>query len=202
MRGLSPPKSAARLERVFAAIDEANSGDPNQFGDRPLAQAEGQIASAWIDRLAPGATDVVRIAARAHHLRRWETPRSGYPEGRAGYLRWRRDQKRRHAAELAGLMADAGYDRVFCERAGDIVLKRRLGSDPEVQLYEDALALTFLETQFDATAERLGDDRMVDVLARTLAKMTGLGRAAAAEVALSPRLADLLERAQSAAAQV
>jgi len=199
VRGLSPPESAARLERVFAAIDEANSGDPNRFGDRPLAQAEGEIASAWIDRLAPGATDVVRIAARAHHLRRWKTPRAGYPEGRAGYLRWRRDQKRRHASELAALMANAGYDRGLCERAGDIVLKRRLGSDPEVQLYEDALALTFLETQFDATAERLGDNRMVDVLARTLAKMTSRGRTAAAEVALSPRMADLLERAQSAA---
>ena len=93
-------------------------------------------------------------------------------------------------------MASAGYGEPSRRRAGAIVMKRRLPSDPEVQLYEDAVALTFLETQFEATADRLDDDRMVNVLAKTLAKMTAAGRAAAAGVPVPPRLADLLSRAQ------
>ena len=186
---------ATRLSAVFAAIDEANSNDPGRFRGRPLAQAEGEIASAWVIRLAPDAADEVRIAARAHHLRRWEVPRADYPEGRVGYLHWRRDQKHRHAEDVAELMAETGYDRRARQRVGAIIMKRRLASDPEVRLYEDGVALTFLETQFAATADRLDDDHMVAVLRKTLAKMTSQGRSAAVGMDLAPRLAALLERA-------
>ena len=178
---------STRLSAVLAAIDEANAGDPNRFDGRPLAQSEGNIASAWIDRLSPDATDELRIAARAHHLRRWVVPRADYPEGRSGYLRWRRDQKRRHAAELAELMAAAGYDPAARDRTANIVMKRRLMSDIEVRAYEDAVALTFLETQFESTADRLDDDHMVRVLAKTMAKMTPAGLAAAAALPSSRR---------------
>ena len=190
-----PYTSETRLAAVFASIDEANSSDPNRFRERPLAQAEGEIASAWVQRLTSDAADEVRIAARAHHLRRWTLPRSDYPEGRAGYLRWRRDQKRRHAEDAAELMAEAGYDIQARQRVGAIIMKRRLSSDPEVQLYEDAVALTFLETQFAATADRLDDDHMVEVLRKTLAKMTAQGRAAAVGTDLAPRLRTLMSRA-------
>lgn len=33
--------------------------------------------------------DLVRLAARCQHLERFKTPRSSYPDGKAGYLRWR-----------------------------------------------------------------------------------------------------------------
>ena len=64
------------------------------------------------ERLLEAPSDALRIAARAHHLRRWEVPRSSYPEGRAGYLRWRRDQKARHAREVADVLAGQ-YVSVF-----------------------------------------------------------------------------------------
>ena len=49
--------------------------------------------------------ETLLLAARAHHLRRWELPRDSYPVGRAGYLRWRRDQK---AAPRHGRRRDLG----------------------------------------------------------------------------------------------
>ena len=87
--------------------------------DEPLALAHGRLAAEWIDRLVPDADDTLKLAARAHHLRRWELPRADYPEGRAGYLRWRRDQKRRHAADVEALLVAAGYD------ADDVIGCRR-----------------------------------------------------------------------------
>ncbi len=99
-----------RLETAAAAIDEANAADPNRITVRgttePLALAHGRLAAEWIDRLVPDADDTLKLAARAHHLRRWELPRADYPEGRAGYLRWRRDQKRRHAADVEALLVE------------------------------------------------------------------------------------------------
>ena len=127
------------------AIDAANRDDPNEWAGEPLALAQGRLAHGWVTRLDPGASTALRIAARAHHLRRWAVPRDSYPEGRTGYLQWRRDQKQRHADELRALLAGAGVDTAVAERAATIVTKQGLGSDAEVQTFEDAVCLTFLE---------------------------------------------------------
>jgi len=137
----------------------------------------------------------LRLAARAHHLRRWVLPRASYPEGRAGYLRWRRDQKQRHASELREILEQAGVDSNVVERAAAIVAKVGLGTDPEVQVFEDAVCLTFLETQLDETADRLDPDLMVDVIAKTLTKMSEPGKAAALTIELDERGRRLLARA-------
>ena len=41
-----------------------------------------------------------------------------------------------------------------------------------MQTHEDALCLVFLETQLAETADDLGDDKMVDVIRKTAAKMS------------------------------
>ena len=109
-------------------------------------------------RLDPKASDALRLAARAHHLRRWALSRSDYPEGRAGYLRWRRAQRERHARDLAAILDEARVDGSMTARATRIVTKRGLGSDPEVQTFEDAVSLTFLETELRPVLDRLDDD--------------------------------------------
>ena len=83
------------IDRARSAIDAANRADPHQHDGAPLAELQGRLAEAWVTRLDPDASTALRLAARAHHLRRWVVPRASYPHGRAGYLRWRRDQKQR-----------------------------------------------------------------------------------------------------------
>lgn len=186
-----------RLAAALAAIDDANADDPNTFADQPLALVEGRTAHEWTLRLDPTAPEPVQLAARAHHLRRWVVPRDSYPVGRRGYLRWRRDQQHRHAGELSAMLTAAGYDGATAERAALIVTKRGLGSDPDVQLFEDAVALTFLETQLASVRDKLADDaKLVGVLAKTLGKMSARGRAAAARIDLDPQLAELVAAAE------
>ena len=183
------------VDQAIAAIDTANADDPHRVDGEPMALVQGRLAGGWVVRLDTGASAALRLAARAHHLRRWVVPRASYPEGRAGYLRWRRDQKQRHATELREILERAGVDAAIVDRATAIVAKVGLGTDPEVQVFEDAVCLTFLETQFDETADRLDPDVMVDVIAKTLAKMSEPGKAAAATIELDSRGRELLARA-------
>ena len=167
-----------------AAIDAANAADPRSHDSEPLALAQGRRAEEWVVRLDPEASDALMLAARAHHLRRWALPRSDYPEGRAGYLRWRRAQRERHARDLAAILDEARVDGSVAARATRIVTKRGLGSDSEVQTFEDAVSLTFLETELRPVLDRLDDDaKAADIVAKTLAKMSAAGREQAAEVA-------------------
>ncbi len=166
-----------RLQATLDAIDAANAEDPNQVlvrGEtRPKELAHALLATEWVARLAPAASDALRIAVRAHHIRRWEVPRADYPEGKAGYHRWRRDLQQRHAEHVDRILADQGWPEGIRERVRAIVRKQGLGRDPEVQTFEDALCLVFLETQFDALRARLADDeKLVDVTRKTAAKMS------------------------------
>jgi hypothetical protein len=166
----------SRLAEAIAAIDAANADDPNTIevrGEiRPKEQAHAELMTEWITRLDPDADDAQHLAARAHHLRRWTTPRSTYPAGRAGYLRWRTASKKRHADDVASILAGVGYDADTIERTQRIIRKEGLGTDPEVQVHEDALCLVFLETQLAELADDQGDEKMVEIIRKTAAKMS------------------------------
>jgi hypothetical protein len=76
-----------RLTDVIAAIDDANACDPNRIEvDGPLEPAElvyGRRMSETLARMAPNASEHLRIAARGQHIERWTSPRTSYPAGRA-----------------------------------------------------------------------------------------------------------------------
>ena len=161
----------ARFDRAIAAIDAANAESPTGVElDHAVRVTD------WVRRLRPDASEELLLAARAHHIRRWTVPRDSYPEGRSGYLRWRRDLHEVHAREVAAILEAEGYEPATVTRVQDIVRKRRLSSDPEVQVLEDALCLVFVQTQYDELAGRLDDEKMQDVVAKTLAKMSDEGR--------------------------
>jgi len=84
-------------------------------------------------------------------------------------------------------------------RAGELVQKKGLGTDPETQTFEDVVCLVFLETQFESTIDKLADDdKMIDVLRKTVPKMSPAGVAAVGEADLHPRGRELLARALGA----
>lgn len=177
--------SAAAPASTLDAIDEANRADPNRFGGEPLALAQGRSASRWLERLDANASPELQLAVRAHHLRRWEIARADYPEGRAGYLKWRRENKAHQADSLSELMRADGWSAESIERVRVLLGRTQLRSDPDTQTLEDAACLVFLETQFDGMTERTEHDHMVSIVAKTLKKMSGDAVTLAASIGLS-----------------
>lgn len=188
----------AAVESALGAIDAANSDDPNLVDGRPKELVHAERMTHWLGVLDPGADAAQRLAARAHHLRRWTRPRSDYPDGRAGYLRWRRDARAMHARELDRLLDTHGVASGVRADAVDIVAKKGLGTDPRVQTHEDALCLVFFELQGVSTAGQLGD-RAGAVVAKTLAKMSDAGRSLLAGADLDPAVRALIEANDPAA---
>jgi hypothetical protein len=190
---------ADRFDRAVAAIDAANAEDPVTIvfrgteGPKELIHAD--VVERWVRALDPEADELQLLAARAHHLRRWVVPRTDYPAGRAGYLRWRTDHKKRQAAEAAALLAEAGYRDDEVAQVAALVAKQGLGSDPRAQTHEDALCLAFLELQLDDVAGQLDRDHLVSVLRKTLRKMSPAAIDVAGSLDLSADGAALLAEA-------
>ena len=186
------------FQHAIAAIDAANSADPETVEDGgealPAALVYGRRMSAELVRFLPDASEPLRLAVRGQHIERWKLPRSRYPEGRQGYLEWRRDQGRYHADRVAEIMAVAGYPAEDCARAARIVRKEGIKRDPEVQALEDVACLVFMRWYFSEFAERRDREQLFNIVQRTARKMSAEGRAvAAAEFELPPDLAPALE---------
>jgi hypothetical protein len=188
-----------RLARAFAAIDAANGADPARITvrgeQRPKELAHAELVTDWVRRLDPAAPEPLLVAARAHHLRRWTIPRGSYPDGRSGYLRWRRALHEQHAREVAEILEEVGYDEATITRVQDLVRKRGLGTDADVQVLEDALCLVFVETQLHDLAARVEPEKMVDVIRKTLAKMSPKAVELAKGLEIPPESRDLLTAA-------
>jgi hypothetical protein len=186
------------LEATLAAIDAANAEDPREDDGLPFETLYAARMSARLVALYPDASDLLKIAARAQHLRRWEIPRADYPEGRKGYNDWRR-ACRVHHADLAGkIMRAEGYDEAAVAHVGALIRKEQLKKDPESQALENVAAIVFLEHYFDAFLEKYAgyeDEKIVDILGKTLCKMSPKGHAAALALALPDRARALVSAA-------
>ncbi len=175
---------AATIERAIVLaveeIDRQNAADPSTVivdgSAVPLALAHGVLADRWMTRLYPDRPWTWSVAARGHHLRRWELPRSSFPAGRAGYLRWRTEQKRRHGEFVAEVLTSCGLGD-FASETAELVERRDLRV-PGCRALEDAACLAFAETQLDAVHDALGSEQTTAILTRTMTKMSDHGRAA------------------------
>ena len=196
MRNLSP-----RYDAAVAAIDAANADDPTVVevrGQRiALALVHGQLAAEWIEKLVDEPDETLTLAARAHHLRRWELPRDSYPLGRAGYLRWRRDQKARHAKDVAAILESCGYEPSEIEAVQRLIRRESVDG---AQAVEDAACLVFIETQLASIAERMDHDLLVEVIRKTARKMSARGLELVASIPLGDAEKTLLTLALDAPA--
>lgn len=161
-----------RLSRALALIDAANAADP-----KCEALLYGQRMSTELARLFPDASEVLQVAARGQHVERWLLPRGAYPEGKAGYLDWRREQGRRHGLRVAAIMAEAGFPESDCERVGVLLRKEGIKRDAEVQALEDVICFVFLKWYFSPFAAERDAEQTLDIVRKTARKMSAEGRA-------------------------
>ena len=160
------------LNQALAAIDRANAADPRRETGKPEALLYGQRMSAECDRLFPDAPEVLKIAARGQHIERWVLRRADYPEGRAGYLAWRRDLAEHHATRVGQIMAKAGYDAEAVEQVGRMLRKQGIKRDDTVQALEDVICFTFLKWYFAPFAAKHSPEKVQDIVEKTARKMS------------------------------
>ena len=167
---------SSRRDAVFAAIDAANAADPRLEDGAPVELLYGQRMTAEQALLYPEASDALAIACRGQHIERWTLPRQDYPEGREGYLTWRREQGRRHAERVMGLMRDAGYPEPEVEAAGRMLRKEGIKRDAEVQALEDVACFTFIRHYLGDFATTQDPDQLLRIVQKTARKMSPAAR--------------------------
>ncbi|KAJ6090144.1 hypothetical protein N7486_008959 [Penicillium sp. IBT 16267x] len=191
----------SKYDRALERIDLAHKDDPNtiEINDTtlPYELHYAQQMTKYLERLNPTASDLLRLAIRAQHLRRWETPRASYPATKIGYHSWRSALQRTQAALVEKICLESGYEAEDAARVGAMVRKADLKKgDPDTQTLEDVACLVFLDDQFDKFEKDIGDEeKILDILRKTWGKMSEAGRAEALKLDLSERGSALVTKA-------
>jgi hypothetical protein len=190
-----------RFHAAIARFDAANREDPRritfQGRDCPHELLYAERMTHWLEQLVPDASEVLQLATRSQHIRRWEIPRSEYPMDRAGYYRWRIRLYGFHAEKAGAILREVGYDEATAARVEELLQKKNLKTDPEMQLLEDVICLVFLEHYFADFSKEHEPDKVVNILRKTWGKMSPRGHAAALALEMPPEARTLLERALS-----
>lgn len=189
--------SAYALARTF--IDAAHSADPARTTDgQPAELVYADRVEAWVNRLDLGATPILQLAARCQHLERWLTPRATFPEGKVGYLSWRRSLYTKQAERARGILLAAGVAAEDAADAATWISKSGLKTNPGTQVLEDAAVLVFLENEIADFAAKNADyprEKFIDILQKTWRKLSPAAQQAALGLDLPPAIAALVHAA-------
>ncbi len=138
------------LNNTLSAIDEINRQDPNVILVNGSSQAKelvyGQQMTDCLKLYWPEANELLQIAVRAQHIKRWQLKRTEFAEGKAGYYQWRIAQGKFHAELTASIMLVQGYSAEESEQCAAIIRKENLNTNNDSQTLEDVACLAFLCT--------------------------------------------------------
>ena len=205
-RGLQVPPPVALLPamtepfaRARQLIDAAHAADPARAADgRPAELVYADRMEAWVARLGLDAPPLLRLAARCQHLERWGVPRATFPEGRAGYLAWRKSLYTKQAERARALLLSAGVATGDAAEVAIWVAKSGLKTNPGTQALEDAACLVFLENELGAFAAQHADyprEKFTEILKKTWRKISPRARELALGLDLPPALDALVREA-------
>lgn len=185
--------------RARKLIDAAHAADPNRTPESgPAELVYADRMEAWVARLVPDATALLRLAARSQHLERWTVPRNTFPMDKPGYHAWRRSLYTKQAERAHTLLLGAGVSPEEAAEVATWVSKTGLKTNPGTQALEDAACLVFLENEISAFAAQHADyprEKFVDILRKTWRKMSPAAQQAALALELPPPIAALVRDA-------
>jgi len=190
-----------KFETAIGFFDKANTNDPN------IVVANGKSfpkellyairMTEKLNQFEPNASESVQLAVRCQHICRWEIPRDSYKMNRKGYLTWRRDLAKFHAQKAASILKDVGYKDEMLDNVTFLLQKKQLKRNDETQLLEDVICLVFLEHYFENFSEKYSNEKLIDILQKTWAKMSDKGHEAAMKLKFSSKSKQLISKALS-----
>lgn len=179
-------KPSEKFNAVIAAIDAVNAEDPRSIeidGEaHPFESVYAIRMIQTLEDLYPDASELLRIAARAQHIRRWQIPRDTYPKNREGYQKWRVELRKLHSELVGGIMNENGYSQDEIEQVGTFLRKEKLKKSSDSQALENVVDVVFLGYYWDdfvAKFPQYEDDKLIDIVGKTLRKMSTKGHEAA-----------------------
>lgn len=192
-----------KLNHVLSAIDEVNRHDPNQVKINGQMQIKelvyGQQMTECLSKYWPESNELLQIAVRAQHIKRWQLKRTEFEQGKVGYYAWRIAQGKFHAELTASIMTEQSYSAEQAEQTAAIIRKEKLKSNDDSQTLEDVACLVFLMHYFDDFAGKYlavdNEEKIIRIVQLTWGKMSEKAHGIALNLTLPDHLTAIVAKA-------
>lgn len=114
-----------------------------------------------------------------------------------GYLQWRNAEKIHHAKIAERILNECGYEAGTIEQVKTLVLKKELATNAQTQLLEDVVCLVFIEHYLEDFAAKHETGKVIDIIQKTVKKMTPKAIVAVDQLQISDKTKSLLKQATS-----
>lgn len=186
------------LEAIIAEIHAVNSEDPNKDMDNgvsfPKELLYSKRMSATLEQFAPDAGDELKVACCGQHIARWKYPRTNYPEGRVGYLQWRKELYGIHADLTAHAIVKVGGTEEFASAVKEIMENKVSGSDAS-QTLEDVACLVFLKYYMADFVPKHDEQKLIKIIQKTWGKMSEPAHEEALQISFAEEHLALIKKA-------
>lgn len=191
--------STEQIDKAYTAFDSYNSSDPNKEEFKGILYSKEVLyAERMTEKLkeyAPDADEYVQLAVRCQHIGRWEIPRISYPMDRKGYLQWRSQLALHHAKIAEKILTECGYASDTIEKVKFLLQKKQLHQNPDTQLLEDVICLVFVQYYLGPFAAMHEDEKVIDILKKTLKKISSRAIGEAVKIPVSDKVKFLIQKA-------
>lgn len=189
----------SQLSSVLMEIDKSNQNDPKKeiFENKELPNelVYAIRVTNWVKELVANPSEELLIAARGVHICRWEFPRENYPAGLQGYYQWKTFLHKFHAEKVSEIMKKFGYNEEKIQKVADIIMRKKLKQNPDTQAIEDAVSLVFLEVQLLPLMAKSTEEKVINAIAKTWAKMSPEGQKKALQLSLPKEATEIIKKA-------
>lgn len=190
-------KFTKTIEDFYLVHDQ----DPNRMvvDGKELAQESvyTQRLVAILSDYAPQASIELLLAAHCQHIRRWQVNRSDFPMDKPGYYQWRRAEAVNQSEAARQILESRGWDAGLVDTVIELISKKNIKAREEAQQLEDAVCLNFIQYYLDEFADKHDEDKMVDIIRKTISKMSARAIGKVSELALSQRVLALIGKASA-----
>jgi len=188
-----------RFETAITTFDAYNLNDPHQeeFEGKMVSKEllYAQRMSQRLDDFYPAAPEYLKLAAHCQHIGRWEIPRESYAMDKKGYLQWRNVLKTHHAKLAEQILQSCRYNEELIGKVKFLLVKKELYTNSDTQILEDVICLVFIEYYLEEFAEKHEPQKVVDILQKTLKKMSPRAIEEAAKIPVSEKIKILIHQA-------
>ncbi|MDD7987076.1 DUF4202 domain-containing protein [Lentisphaera marina] len=157
-----------------------------------------QYMGEWQEKLYPHVDDSIKLAARAQHICRWELKRNDFPDGKAGYFKWRTSLAKLHAEILSEIMKECAFLDEDIARAAEACQKKNFKNNQDSQCVEDCACMVFLNYYFDDFIAKHSDEKLIGIVGKTWGKMSEKAHEAALKLDLSEKALSIVKAALGA----
>jgi hypothetical protein len=196
------------LQTVLSTIDNINKTDSNTTlvdgVEIPKELIYGQRMSKCLATHWTNTSELLQIAVRAQHIKRWHIKRTEFEQGKAGYYQWRIALGKFHGELTAEIMLESGYTAEQAEQTAaiirkDLIRQKQAKTNDDSQILEDVACLVFLEHYFDEfSAQYIADnneEKIIRIVKLTWGKMSERGHEIALTLPLPSHLAAIVSKA-------